>query len=147
MWYHVTPTYLGKCVMLQPRVPENANTDREGDVPRICVSDTVFKCLRALKGREYLCSNDFSTYEENPCVYYTEEVPYTPPNCDDFRYNSEKWFVKKTKFFFLARVDLYHLFRYNKLKPTKEQEIKFPKSSKLITKPKEIFLSEVLKDG
>lgn len=146
MWYHVTPEYIGKSIILNPHVPTNANTDREGNIPRICVSDSIFKCLRALKGREFLNSIDFKDkYTENLCVYYTEEVPYTPPNCDDFRYNAEKWFIKKTKFYFLARVDMYYLFRYNKVIPTMKKEIKFPKTNMIITKPKEEFLRNILR--
>lgn len=146
MWYHVTPIYIGKEPILQPRIPKNANTAIEGDIPRICVSDTVFKCLRALRGKEHLYAFDCrEMFEENPCVYFTEEIPYIPPNCVDFRYNSERWFTKKTKFFFLWRVDLYYLFRYNKVVPTKDKELKLLKSNKVISNPKELFMFNILR--
>ena len=144
MWYHVTDSYLGKSKILIPHVPDNPNTNVEGDIPRICVSNSIFKCLRALIGRDYISTTDYLDTEENPCVYYTENNPYIPPECDDFRYNDERWFIKKTKFFYLARVNIYTLFTKNKIVATKEEKLRLPKIGKTIRCPKEMFIQSLL---
>jgi hypothetical protein len=38
----------------------------------------------------------------NPSVYATEENPYYPPNCSDFRRNNEMWFINPTQFQFIG---------------------------------------------
>lgn len=129
MWYHVTDRYFGKKEIFVPRLPRDGSKfiiEREGDVPRICVSNSIFKCLRAIHGTEDLNSSRLY-FSENPCVYFTEEVPYLPPNCTDFRANDERWFIKKTEFFYLARVDMYKLFLYNTIVATQEEKLKLPK--------------------
>ena len=149
MWYHVAKKYLGETVILVPRIPNNANLSREGNIPRICVADTLFHCLRALRGLTTIQSTYLKDvlHNENPCVYFSEETPFIPPECDDFRFNGEMWFLKKTKFLFLGRIDIYALFLRNKIIPTTEKEIKFPKHNISIGSPKEIFLQELLKHG
>ena len=145
MWFHVTKKYLEDEVTLIPSVPQNALTDAEGDIPRICVSTSVFKCLRGLKGRENIYKEDFKNFTENPCVYFTEETPYIPPDCNDFRYNDERWFIEPTKFFFLARVDLVRLFKDNTVGITYFSEFDYSLcKKKWITCPKEVFMKEIL---
>jgi len=121
MWYHVRREFTGKKPTIKPSIPKAAEEynwcrSEEGDIPRICVSDTVLNCLRGIMGIEKPAMDDFKKYfHENPYLYFTEEVPYIPPNCSDFRENSEHWFITPTKFIYLGRVDMYKLFKYSKI--------------------------------
>lgn len=149
MWYHIANEYLGKKVKLYPNVPNHKETDIEGNIPRICVSNSIYKCLRAkYGGYEYIWIGSFNNTQENPCVYFTEEEPYIPPNCTDFRANDERWFLQPRMFYYIARVDIYTLFRYNKIIPTDKIECKLPKNNKneRIYKCKEIFVNTLLKE-
>lgn len=144
MWYHVTKyPYMGKTKILSPYVPATMN-EKEGNIPRICVSNSIFNCLKSIIGRNFIYPNDCKIFKENPCVYFTEDTPFIPPDCVDFRVNDERWFIKKTKFFYLARIDIFKLLCYNKLVPTQDKEIKFPRSSKSITKVKEMFIQNLI---
>lgn len=147
MWYHITKmTHAKKVFTFTPSVPKGVNAIYyEGDIPRICVSDTVFKCLRGVTGQTLLFASDITEYwDENPCVYYTEETPFMPPQFNDFRVNNEHWFTSPTKFYYLARVDIYKLFKYNIIVPTEDKELHFPKKCPSISKPTEQFLQTIL---
>jgi len=146
MWFHVTNSYLGKNPILIPKLPRNGNIKIikwEGNIPRICVSNSIFKCLLAIHGTESLNSNDLY-FTENPCVYFTEEEPYLPPDCNDFRQNYEMWFLKKTKFYYLARIDMYKLFTDKIIMSTDEKELKLPDQKKRICKAKSEFIINVI---
>lgn len=146
MWFHVTNSYLGKNPVLIPKLPRNGNASIikwEGNIPRICVSNSIFKCLLAIHGTEDLNSNDLQ-FTENPCVYFTEEEPYLPPDCNDFRQNYEMWFLKRTKFYYLARIDMYKLFTDKIIIPTTEKELKLPEQKKRIYKAKSNFITNII---
>lgn len=146
MWFHVTNNYLGENPVLIPKLPGNGNANiikYEGNIPRICVSNSIFRCLLAIHGTEDLIS-DKLRFIENPCVYFTEEEPYLPPDCNDFRQNHEMWFLKKTKFYYLARIDMYKLFMDKIIIPTTEKEIKFPSQKKRVCKAKSDFIINVM---
>lgn len=147
MWFHVSNTYLGDSPILQPRLPRNGHwkiINEEGNIPRICVSNSLFHCLLAIHGTEYLKSSRLD-FTENPCVYFTEETPYLPPNCSDFRLNSEMWFLKKTKFFYLSRIDMNYLFTHGIIRPTTEKDLILPEKAKIIRKAKVNFISELIR--
>ena len=146
MWFHVTNSYLGKDPVLIPKLPRNGNAiliKYEGNIPRICVSNSIFRCLLAIHGTEDLISNKLQ-FTENPCVYFTEEEPYLPPDCNDFRQNYEMWFLKKTKFYYLARIDMYKLFIDKIIMPTTEKELKLPDQKKRVCKAKSDFIVNVI---
>ena len=144
MWYHITKRgYMGKSKILYPFVPECADVN-EGNIPRICVSPSIWQCLKALTGREDIMTIKIKAmFSENPCVYFTEEQPYIPPACSDFRDNDERWFIKKTKFYYLARIDLYTLFVHRKIVPTYKAEMHLPKSEKVIYRAEEMFIQKL----
>lgn len=153
MWYHVTK-YLGKQVTLKCNVPSGSSLlDVEGNIPRICVSDTIFFCLRATLGGTILKLQDMLSYYDNhnPCVYFTEEVPYDIPNASDFRFNHEKWFLKDTVFYYLGNVDVYKLFSQKIIVPTYKQNIskdiqyKLGFSTVITETPQEKFLQLLVK--
>ena len=129
MWFHVTKDYLGKEVVLKPHAPESeCIRNSEGDIPRICVSDNIFLCLKGIVGNSVLTSLHFkSRFSENPSVYCTEEQAYIPPNCSDFRENHEHWILKPTKFFFLAYLDVRALLVRHVIIPTDKKDLKYPK--------------------
>ncbi len=146
MWYHVSNNFIGNEVLLELQLPKIDNIAQqllEGNIPRICVSSSVFKCLRAKCGFDHISTIQWERAEENPCVYFTEEVPFIPPSCSDFRNNDERWFLKNTKFYFLGRIDMYKLFTKEVLVPTKEVKIKLPKKPETIYKVKEEFLRRI----
>ena len=127
MYYHTSSNFLGKDVMLKPQIPVSADKMEEGNIPRICVTEDIFYCMRAIIGCKNPSIKDFKTqFKENPCVYYTRERPFLPPNASDFRFNNEMWFLSPTKFTFMGRVDIYRLFIENIIYITNEKEISFP---------------------
>lgn len=146
MWYHISKEYIGKEVILTPQVPKSAGLI-EGDIPRICVSSTIYKCLLAIQGCDSVLHGDEikSCFSINPCVYITEEVPYIPPECADFRQNDERWFLNPTSFRYLANVDIFHLFSCNEIIATNDSLLRFPKGRKTAKNPKENFLNFFLK--
>lgn len=147
MWYHVSFNYLGESPVFTPQVPNiiyAPEKEIEGNIPRICVSSSIFKCLRAKIGEPTMSSIDWGDIKENPCVYYTEEVPFIPPACCDFRVNDERWFLMPIRFYYLGRVDMYKLFMRGVIQPTNEVELKLPRDIKTIRVAKEIFLQKCL---
>ena len=124
LWYHVSDEFIGYNPVLEPRqVPGNSVLMFEGNVPRICVSNNIYFCIRSKIGREDLraydllyqfsvrTDNEDSVIEtesckivtvKNPSVYVTEDTPYYPPNCNDFRRNNEMWFITPTQFQFIG---------------------------------------------
>lgn len=122
MWYHVSKRFLGNEFVFKPKLPETAVIEREGDTPRICVSDSIAKCLRAIDSGDNLTlksiiinfsdlKDEFSfeteedLYAKNfrtPAIYVTEETPILPPDISDFRFNNEHWFLQPTKFKFVG---------------------------------------------
>ena len=124
LWFHVSDEFVGYNPVLEPRqIPGNSVFMFEGNVPRVCVSNNIYFCVRSKIGREDLRSydllfqfavrkNDEDSITEtdtckivtikNPSVYATEETPYYPPNCNDFRRNNEMWFITPTQFQFIG---------------------------------------------
>ena len=99
IYYHIT-TNLGNRVILTPRVP-TTSLDAEGDIPRICVSTSVYDCIRGVTGSRLLQTHhihDALKGSKVLCIYSTQDSPFKPPACLDFRRNSEMWFLKDTTF-------------------------------------------------
>lgn len=144
MWYHVRREFAGKSPTITPLIPRAAEDynwcrSEEGDIPRICVSDVIINCLRGIMGISNPAMGDFRKYfHENPHLYITEETPFMPPNCLDFRENNEHWFITPTKFIYLGRIDMYKLFRGSKIGITTEKKIKFVRTNKYILHPDKI---------
>lgn len=137
MWYHLRREYLGKNPTIIPRVPTAVYNNvicrvEEGDIPRICVSDNVFKCILGITGIDEPSVEDIDRrFDENPCLYITDSTPYTPPNCLDFRTTNEHWFIAPTKFLYLGRVDMGKLLRRSVIELTSDKEFVAPKSDKI----------------
>lgn len=148
MWFHISKKFLGNKVTLTPNVPDSANSFEEGNIPRICVGDTIFKCLLGIVGYKHLDSKMLSTeFVENPCVYFTEKTPYLPPNASDFRTTNEHWFLYPTDFYFAARLDLYNLFANHYIVPTNTVKPRFPKKGSVVEdEPLYDFMPRVIKE-
>ena len=149
MWYHVSRCFLGNEQFLYPRVPNMDTFCRceEGNIPRICVSNSILNCIRAITGNKIIYSiNIKRNFLENPCVYATEEVPLLPPNCLDFRQNEERWFLKKTKFVYLGRVDMNQLLIKKIIVPTHEKELVLPDKNIVVKTAKEYFILNILNE-
>lgn len=147
MWYHVSFDYLGESTILKPKIPNiiyAPEREIEGNIPRVCVSLSIYNCLKAKIGEPSISTLDWKDIPENPCVYFTEDVPFIPPACSDFRVNDERWFLMPTKFYYLGRVDMYKLFTKSIIQPTEEVAIKLPRDIKNIRIAKEIFLQKCL---
>ena len=106
-WYHISSKYLGESVILEPKVPMRRYED-EGNIPHICVTDSIFKCLRAIYGDKTFTLSNFlwiltgkvklkNRRVNNFVIYKTENRPYTPPSVRDFVLNNERWFIQPTK--------------------------------------------------
>ena len=124
LWYHVSNEFIGYTPILEPRVPDTVLMS-EGNIPRVCVSNNIYFCIRSKVGREDLRAYDLlygfsaiSAKDEedyfiksesckittvmNPSVYVTEGTPYYPPDHSDFRRNNEMWFITPTQFHFIG---------------------------------------------
>lgn len=138
MWYHVRREYLGKNPIIHPRVPDAVLksvicSSEEGNIPRICVSDHVFKCIEGITGiNEPFVEDVARRFDENPCLYITDNTPYVPPNCLDFRDNNEHWFITPTNFVYLGRVNMSKLFRSGVIELTKDKDFIVPKRNKML---------------
>ena len=68
VWFHITNKYIGKKPILNPHNPKDNEHD-EGNIPRLCVSDSILKCLRAVIGSEKLevfdVIEDYIAYSKN----------------------------------------------------------------------------------
>ena len=130
MWYHISKKYLGKWKKLTPKVCDYNSTNiyEEGDIPHICVSDSLLNCLCAIIGNCKPDTNSFLRhFSENPCVYFTEEKAYLPPNATDFRDTNEHWFLKPTEFIYLGRINLYRFLKDSIIVPTDKEKLIIPK--------------------
>lgn len=136
MWYHISDNYLGEIVIFKPRVPRTAAIKEEGDIPRICVSDSLYYCVKSLAGKtyddyvKYFLDKRYKKYIliRNPAVYCCEQQPYLPPKASDFRENNEHWYITPVEFKFLGFLDSRILLKYGKFKICSEL------SQKLLTK-------------
>ena len=130
MWYHLRKRYIGKNPTIEPYVPNAVKISatycaEEGNIPRICVSDHIFKCITGILGILQPSPSDLSRqFDENPCLYITDSTPYVPPNCLDFRDNNEHWFITPTKFIYLGRINLSKIFKNGIIELTTEKELK-----------------------
>lgn len=138
-WYHLSKSFLGDNIILQPKVPESAVVEIEGDIPRICVSSHILKCLRSListkklfdeniilefaESKRILNSKKYiKGYIQNPCIYYTFNNPaYLPPDSSDYRNNDEHWFLTPTQFHYFGRIDIKKLIFDNILESIEEE--------------------------
>ena len=135
--FHVSKYDLGEKTTLEARIPWLCNLDTEGNVPRICVSPLIHHCLRAVSSgvnnfnvKDVLehARIDIEAFEQieeyveripyirGQTVYYTEERPFLPPACGDFRKNREHWFLKDTEFKRAGYIDLDHLVNQRKVR-------------------------------
>lgn len=148
MWFHISKKFLGNKITLTPKVPDSAQLHIEGDIPRICVSSSIYKCLCGILGNGRLRSFEAKAeFAENPCVYFTEKTPYLPPDCIDFRKIDEHWFLYPTDFYFAARIDLYNLFANHYIVPTNTAKPRFPKKGAIVEgEPLYDFMPRVIKE-
>lgn len=124
--------------MLEPRVPETGLMEEEGNIPHICVSTSIFHCLRsiiAVQAKNFHVFNLLEAFRQNlipmeskeewvsrgeriqsPIVYVTNEQAYLPPNSSDFRFNKEHWLLKETQFDKIGFIDLQTLITTGKIK-------------------------------
>jgi hypothetical protein len=146
MYYHVSRTFLGKEKILTPLIPDCCTNTKfmcsaeEGNIPRICVSNSIMNCLVAICGGRLYSPEIIQKFKENPCVYISEKEAFIPPNASDFRQNNEHWYIAKTKFRYIGRVNIYQLTKRNVIIPTNEKE------AKTIKRPRYIIETKVVED-
>lgn len=154
MFYHITTEdFWSKSILLNPRVPDTQYFG-EGNIPRICVSDSIMGCLRSILSTRKIIAielleysrpkNTLKAFESNydwlkrcpsipsPSIYFSKEPAYLPPDYFDFRKNGEHWYVQPTNFNFYAFIDLQ-----NTIKNKTLEYSMFPssiESSKLLSK-------------
>lgn len=127
LWYHISKFDLGEQVVFKPKVPESALESMEGNIPRVCVSDSIYNCLRAITSntkhlkvgevilelrrevQPFTLAKDAKNIFVSPAIYVTELVPYIPPKCIDFRINREHWFITDTLFNRAGYISLHGL--------------------------------------
>ena len=152
LWYHISNEFIGYNPILEPRVPIVTETTltSEGNIPRVCVSNSIYFCIRSKVGREDLrvCDvlDQFSVAEDNEnyiietknckistvkntSVYVTEDTPYYPPDYSDFRRNNEMWFITPTQFHFIGFLSIGEMVKNQVVRFSSQQieTIYFPK--------------------
>ena len=152
LWYHISNEFIGYNPILEPRVPIITETTltSEGNIPRVCVSNSIYFCIRSKVGREDLrvCDvlDQFSVAEDNEnyiietnnckistvkntSVYVTEDAPYYPPDYSDFRRNNEMWFITPTQFHFIGFLSIGEMVKNQVVRFSSQQieTIYFPK--------------------
>ena len=127
MYYHVSRNDLGISVIFTPKVPSSAIIEREGNIPRICVSSHIVLCLKAIIGNKQPTVDDilqeyniskFPIAEGtfiSPTIYSTTDIPYRIPHASDFRENKEHWFLNDTTFNRVGYICLKSLILFDKL--------------------------------
>ena len=140
MFYHVSKNNLGNIIYLEPKIPENCLIEEEGNIPHICVSTSIYYCLRSIIGvqsKNFHVFNLLESFRHNlipmeskedwvsrgenllsPSIYISKENAFIPPNASDFRSNKEHWYLQKTKFERIGFLDLPILITNGKLKTT-----------------------------
>jgi hypothetical protein len=139
-YFHVSKKHLGDSPVFLPRVPESSLSSIEGDIPRVCVSELLFFCLRGITGQSPLrivdLLSEFVDGREGfepcsefikrggkllyPSVYSTTEIPHLPPKASDFRANKEMWFIYPVQMKLEGYLDLKWLVEHQKLKITSD---------------------------
>ena len=136
-FFHISRFDLGETVTMEAKLPWSCILDKEGNIPRICVSPIIHHCLRAVSsGVSNFTVNDALDhakvetvfgepieeyvervpYIRGQSVYYTDERPFIPPASVDFRKNKEHWFLKDTEFKRAGYIDLDHLVNQRKVR-------------------------------
>lgn len=142
MWIHVSREYFGTNPVIKPKIPGSVSNNFvcrsvEGDIPRICVSTNLIKCISGITGNYDIPLESFTKhFPTNPCVYITDEIPYTPPNCSDFRDNDEHWFITPTHFYYLGRIDIYKLVTRHEIVRTEIETVNYPKKDRTVCRDK-----------
>lgn len=104
MFFHVSYHDHGEYFQFTPKVPVDAVSSKEGNIPRVCVSTSIYNCLHSLANVIKLYSYDVILKckhdKDTPCIiqpviYKVVEgqTPYIPPNAVDFRLRDEHWFI------------------------------------------------------
>lgn len=65
VFYHISKKYLDKKVTLTPKVPESALINKEGNIPRICVSDDPLLCVRSVMSNPKIQVRNFIEFKKN----------------------------------------------------------------------------------
>lgn len=99
-WLHLSERDLGAEFIFTPRVPETRAIEEDDKTPRICVSDTILRCLAAIDGvsTEYLGS--YSGVPTRPMyIYRLKGKGYRPTNEEvpDAYKTNEHWLLVPTK--------------------------------------------------
>lgn len=153
LWYHVSDEFIGYQATFMPRQNKGEAfiLHFEGNVPRICVSNNIYFCIRSKIGREdlrvydlmyqfrireffdeeepeggdnlsWICRDDGKLIVvKNPSIYITEQSPYYPPNHSDFRRNNEMWFTTPTQFQFIGFLSIDQMIKNHVVRFTNQQ--------------------------
>ena len=90
--YFVTQKYMGEKVILKPRKPESA-PDYEGDIQRICVSNSILGALSSI-GKNLILMSDTFVYS---CDVDESEFIQPSTNINDVDMTGELWIlIEKT---------------------------------------------------
>ena len=113
--YHISKVDLGEYVTLEPRLPDSADGNSEGNKLRVCFSPSVAQCLHSLHSGKDCTEAD--VLEEfipgawkpritNPAVYVTQRVLVKPPSVSDFELTGEHWSLRPINVKRIGYVDI-----------------------------------------
>lgn len=102
--FHVSKKYLGKIVVLEPKIPGNMTveemTNKYAKIPRICCSETIVGCLKGIT-KIKLAEIMYVYQPIGKC-----DVNWDDPRrcCSDWVETEECWIQFPTKFKFLYAI-------------------------------------------
>ena len=100
--YFVTQKEMRDKVVLKPRLPLSAE-EKEGFVPRICVSTSILGALSSIGRNLYLNCDTYVYFSDVPC---SDIVQPSEENIDDIAYTGELWLLKETEFILYKTIRL-----------------------------------------
>ena len=100
-YYHITEKRWGTYINLRPRTSGKYRCEYEPKVPRICVTESVERCLSAIFG---------SMSKQNIFIYRTLDpiIAHFPYNIVDSMVTREKWILEPCRFMRAGKISVSH---------------------------------------
>lgn len=101
--YHISAYYLGKKIVLMPKVPSTVMADEDNETARVCFAPSIEQCLLGIRGTKSIDKTYTGQY--GYFLYSTEEtLEPAGTRVPDFYRTNEHWSLKPVKVKFVGVV-------------------------------------------